>query len=118
MRTASGAVLAPKNFNVNGNCLCMVSLVYIVCVCVCLLLRPLLVHALVHPPSPSASPSSSLLAMLPIAHVIDLAFVCVRPLLLLAHCACGSLIFFLILFLGGNWLRAVCVASTVLSCAM
>lgn len=100
MRTAWGLLLARK-VNVNGNCL------YVVCVClvcVCVLLRPFLVHALVH----QSDIVVVVVAMLPIARVIDLAFVCVHSTTFLLHYHCcyssrGYLVF-LISFLGGNWL--------------
>lgn len=48
---------------------------------VCVLLRPFLVHALVHQ-------SVIVVAMLPIARVIDLAFVCVHSVTFLLHYHC------------------------------
>lgn len=79
MRTTRGLLFARK-VNVNGNCLCVVC----VClVCVCVLLRPFLVHALVH-----QSVIVIVAAMLPIARVIDLAFVCVHSVTFLLHYHC------------------------------
>lgn len=90
MRTAWGLVLA-RNVNVNGNCLCVVHCAY---TCVCVLLRPFLVHALVH----QSVIVVVVVAMLPIARVIDLAFVCVHSTTFLLHYHCwsssrGSLVF-------------------------
>lgn len=82
MRTAWGLLLARK-VNVNGNCL------YVVCVClvcVCVLLRPFLVHALVH--QSVIVVVVVVVAMLPIARVIDLAFVCVHSTTFLLHFHC------------------------------
>lgn len=82
MRTAWGLVLA-RNVNVNGNCLCVVNCAY---TCMCVLLRPFLVHALVH----QSVIVVVVAAMLPIARVIDLAFVCVHSTTFLLHYHCGS----------------------------
>lgn len=52
----------------------------------CVLLRPFLVHALVH----QSVIVVVVAAMLPIARVIDLAFVCVHSTTFLLHYHCGS----------------------------